>query len=152
MAGLKFTAFLLLASTIGCGGSSSSFNPSFDNRTSIPTSTLQGWWNEAQTRPYVKDAQDQTIANWVTIPADPRAVNVYPDGVIYEFSDRSSSCLHGNRGMTWYGDPETVCIDQTYMDRITANYYGSQQTLKELTIYEFQNVIYHRLGYDMTGR
>lgn len=158
MKALVLSAALLAVVLCACGGAPNTAASGFDNRSSIPDSVLQSWWNQAQTSQFVANAMGEPDTHQYLL-ADPRALDQSPNGAIYQQVPHAagesafdcgaygSTTVSACMGLTVFTRPETIDITDGVGDDCS-----NGSTLQQTSVYEMQNVIYHRLGYDMSHR
>ena len=156
---LALFALLFLA---GCGGTPPTPPTEFANHSAIADATLMQWWAQAQTQPFVPEG-DKNPTN-LPIPADPQATSILPDGVIIQVVPHTPNsigfmCADYDKGVGLW-NPMAACWGLTVYTHPEHIYLSDDlginpslsTTQEKMAVYEMQNVIYHRLNYDMTGR
>lgn len=143
---------------VACGGGSSSAPPqtqAFQNHTTSSDATLLALWKTAQ-----DDLAQNTItlnealvatqnAPPVTIPADPRAASITPDGqVVYGEPDAPGYEGQGIIDCSLVRPDVPLCHGYT---TVNGWVYVPNDAINNAE-YEFENVILIRLGYDIRRR
>ena len=157
----SITAVGLLLAILGvaCGGSPTSaaaLPAGFNNQSQLSQSTLDSWWSEAQTSQFVSNViaryYDPTIPA-VIYPADTRAQNQQPGYTEFTIVPHDDGRV-GFVCSRYTTAPVSVywCCGLTVSTSPQSIYVADNCDVHSTSVYEMQNVIYRRLGYDMTER
>lgn len=147
--------FVLVLQFCGCGGGSvSAAEPDFSNDSAsiISTAQLQQWWLEAQTTP-IQLNHNTVLLNPATPPddrpPDPRAMNIQPKNIEYQLMPDSIKGFPCSTVMILCNGQTTFRQNGGALVQVANSPFVD---IHAVTVYEFQNVILYKLGYDLSGR